>query len=100
MVFFCIADKESSLGFKLAGILTREASNRAEALEALQEARANKDTGVILITDRAAAYIEEEIKVQIDSKPIPLVLRMASRGQKPSRKSSAELLKGLGGIGV
>ena len=100
MVFFCIADKESSLGFKLAGIPTREASNRAEALEALQEAWADKNTGVILVTDRAAAYIEDEIKVHLDNKPIPLVLKLASRGQKPSRKSSSELLKGLGGIGA
>jgi vacuolar-type H+-ATPase subunit F/Vma7 len=100
MTFFCIADKESSLGFKLSGIDTREVTTRLEALEALRSARAAKDVGVILITDKAAAYIKDEIKAHINEKPIPLVLEVPSRGQTPKRRSAAELLKELAGIGV
>lgn len=100
MTFFCIADKESSLGFKLSGIDTREVSTRLEALEALRSARAAKDVGVILITDKAAAHIKDEIKAHINEKPIPLVLELPSRGQVPQRKSAAELLKELAGLGV
>ncbi len=100
MTFFCIADKESSLGFKLSGIHTSEVSSRPEALEALRLARATKDVGVILITDKAAAYIRDEIKAHINEKPIPLVLELPSRGQMPKRKSAAELLKELAGLGV
>ncbi len=98
MIFFCIADKESSLGFKLSGIETREVSTRLEALEALRVARATKDIGVILITGDAAAYIKEEVKEHITEKPIPLILEVPSRGQMPKRKSAAELLKELAGI--
>jgi len=98
MTFFCIADKESSLGFKLSGINTMEVSTRSEALEALRVARATKDVGVILITDRAGAYIKEEIQGHITEKPIPLILEVPSRGQKPKRKSAGELLKQLAGI--
>lgn len=98
MTFFCIADKESSLGFKLSGINTMEVSTRSEALEALRVARATKDVGVILVTDRAGAYIEEEVKGHITEKPIPLILEVPSRGQKPKRRSAAELLKELVGI--
>jgi vacuolar-type H+-ATPase subunit F/Vma7 len=100
MTFFCIADKESSMGFKLSGIVTREVSSRPEALEALRVARATKDVGIILITDKAAAYIKEEVKAHISEKPIPMVMEVPSRGQTPKRKSAAELLKELAGIGI
>jgi len=100
MIFFCIADKESSLGFKLSGIETREVSTRLEALEALRVARATKDVGVILITDKAAAYIKDEVKAHVTESPIPLILEVPSRGQTPKRKSAAELLKELAGIGI
>ena len=56
MTFFCIADKDSSLGFKLAGIETIEVSTRADAAEALQVARADKNTGIILVTEKAADH--------------------------------------------
>jgi V/A-type H+/Na+-transporting ATPase subunit F len=100
MIFLCIADKDSSLGFKLSGVQTLEVGNRAEALEALRLGRANKDAGVILVTDKAAEYISDEIKSHVRDNPIPLVLKIPSRGQKPQRKSAAELLKELVGIGV
>ena len=90
MTFFCIADKESSLGFKLSGIDTREVSSKPEALEALRVARATKDVGIILITDKAAGFIREEIKAHISEKPLPMVLELPSRGQTPKRKSAAE----------
>ena len=100
MTFFCIADKESCLGFKLSGIDTREVASRPEALEALRVARATKDVGIILITDKAAVFIREEIKAHISEKPLPMVLELPSRGQTPKRKSAAELLKELAGIGI
>lgn len=100
MTFFCIADKESSLGFKLSGIDTMEVSTKLEALEALRVARATKDVGVILITDKAAAYIKDEVKAHVTENPIPLILEVSSRGQIPKRKSAAELLKELAGIGI
>ena len=100
MTFFCIADKESSLGFKLSGIDTREVASKSEALEALQVARATKDVGIILITDKAAEFIREEIKAHISEKLLPMVLELPSRGQTPQRKSAAELLKELAGIGI
>jgi vacuolar-type H+-ATPase subunit F/Vma7 len=100
MTFFCIADKESSLGFKLSGVNTMEVSTRSEALEALRVAKATKDVGVILITDKASSYIKEEVEGHITQNPIPLILEVPSRGVSPKRKSAAELLKELAGIGI
>ena len=100
MKFFCIADRDSSLGFILAGIETRKVSTRPEALEALQVARATKDIGIILVTERAASLIEEEVRQHITDQPIPLVLQIPSRGEIPRAKSASELLKELVGIGM
>lgn len=100
MKFFCICDKDSGLGFRLAGIETRDVSSRSEALEALRVARATKEVGIIIITDKAASYIKKEVKFQITENPIPLILEVPSRGEKPQRRSAAELLKELAGIGI
>jgi len=100
MKFFCIADKDSSLGFRLAGIQTHQVSTRSEALEALQVAKATKDVGIILVTEKAASLIEAEVASHIEDKPIPLVLRIPSRGEIVRSKSAAELLKELVGLGM
>jgi len=100
MKFFCIADKDSGLGFKLAGIETRLVSTRTEALEALMVARATSDIGIILVTEKTAALIEEEVTQHITDQPIPLVLQIPSRGEVTRSKSAAELLKQLVGIGM
>jgi len=100
MKFFCIADKDSSLGFTLAGIETRQVSSRPEALEALQVARATRDVGIILVTDKAARLIGEEVAHHITDQPIPLVLQVPSRGEAVQTKSAAELLKELAGLGM
>jgi V/A-type H+-transporting ATPase subunit F len=100
MDLFCIADKDSCLGFKLAGLQTYEVSTRPEALEALKVARANKQVGIILVTEKAAALVSDEIGMHIEENPMPLVLEVPSRGVIRKRKSAAELLKELVGIGV
>jgi vacuolar-type H+-ATPase subunit F/Vma7 len=100
MTFFCIADKESSLGFRLAGIETREVATKPEAVEALRVARLTKDVGIILITEKAASFVREEIEERISKDPIPLVLEVPSRGEVSKRKSAGELLKELVGIGI
>ena len=100
MTFFCIADKESSLGYRLAGIETREVATRPEALEALQAARASKNAGIILVTEKAAGFLAEEIKAHLNKDPLPLLLEVPSRGSRTKHKSAAELLKELVGIGM
>jgi len=100
MNFFCIADKASSLGFMLCGVETREVDTRQEALEALQVARATKDIGVILVTEKAAALVKEEISGHIVENPLPLIIEIPSSGSTHKRAGAGELLKQLVGIGM
>lgn len=100
MNFFCIADRESSIGFKLAGIETREAGTRAEAQEALQVARSTEGVGIILITSKVALFLREQIDELIYETQYPLILEIPSRGETKKGKSASDFLKELIGISV
>ena len=98
MEFFCIAEKESALGFRLAGIPTREVGSAGAAFEALEEARAGKATGIILVTSRIADMLRGVIDEHISMNPLPLILEIPSKGDFRPRKSSSELLRQIAGM--
>lgn len=100
MNFFCIADKDSSLGFKLSGIETQEAVTRQEALEGLRVAAATEGVGVIIITSKIYSLIKDEADEIGRKNQFPLILEIPSRGETRRGKSSGDLLKELIGISV
>ncbi|MDP2929231.1 MAG: V-type ATP synthase subunit F [Candidatus Omnitrophota bacterium] len=100
MNFFCIADRASSLGFKLAGVETREVSARSEALEALKVATTAENVGIILVTRLAASLIEDELDKLMYSRKLPLILEIPSCGEERKRKSAGEVLKKAIGISI
>jgi len=100
MTFFCIADKESGLGFRLAGVDTREVSSRSEALEALKVALATEEAGVLLVTERAASFLKAELSNLMYRNQRPLILELPSRGEAPKRRSVGDYLKDIIGVSV
>ncbi|MEI8349945.1 MAG: V-type ATP synthase subunit F [Candidatus Omnitrophota bacterium] len=100
MNFFCIAEKESSLGFKFSGIEVREANSRIQAQEALRVASAIEGIGIIIITEKCASWIREEITPLLYRQELPLVLEIPSRGSRGQRKSVGEFLKEIVGVGM
>jgi V/A-type H+/Na+-transporting ATPase subunit F len=98
MDFFCIADRESGMGFRLAGVQTREVASRQEALDALKAAKGSKEVGIILITGKAADLVRGEIAVQISENPMPLILEIPSRGERRFTRSASELLRQIAGM--
>jgi V/A-type H+-transporting ATPase subunit F len=100
MIFFCIADYESSLGFKFAGIETKEVLSRTEALQALQAALARQDVGIIIITEKAASYIRQEIDEILYRQEPPLILEVPSRGEQTKKKSVSAFLKEIVGVSI
>ncbi|HTY45878.1 MAG TPA: V-type ATP synthase subunit F [Patescibacteria group bacterium] len=100
MTFFCIADKDSSLGFRLAGIETREALTRPEAEEALRLALATQDVGVILITTKVARFVKEQIEKRTYAQQMPLILEIPSRGETSKPYSAGDFLKRAIGIDI
>jgi len=100
MTFFCIADKDSSLGFRLAGIETREVASRSDALEALKVALATEESGVLLVTEKAAAFLRQELDNLMYKNQKPLILELPSRGGAPRRRGVGDYLKDLIGVSV
>jgi vacuolar-type H+-ATPase subunit F/Vma7 len=100
MKFFCIADKESSPGFKLAGVETREVSSESEAEEALNAALETEKVGVIVITEKAASLIRERVDRFVYVRQFPLLLEIPSSGQAKSKKSIDEFVREAIGISI
>lgn len=100
MNFFCIADSNSSLGFRLVGVDTREVSTRNETLEALKVALAKENVGVILVTQKVASFIRQEMDSLIYKRELPLILEIPSRGVAREKKSVSEVLKKAIGITI
>ncbi len=100
MTFFCIADKESALGFRFAGIETRDVASRNEAREALSVATAVPDVGVILVTEKVSSLIREEVDALLYERELPLILEIPSRGEVRAKRSIAEFVKRAIGISI
>ena len=100
MAFFCICDHESGIGFRLAGVTTREVNARLEAQEALKEALDSKEAQIILVSEKVSGFIREEIDELIYQHRLPLVLEIPSRGQEQERKSIRQFLKEAVGVSI
>ncbi len=101
MKFFCLGDEDTVLGFRLVGLEGRAVKSAAEAREAFAVATATQDVGIILMTERAARLIREEVEDYIYNSDFPLVLEIPdSRGPLPDRKSISDLIKEAVGISI
>ncbi|MDP2980872.1 MAG: V-type ATP synthase subunit F [Candidatus Omnitrophota bacterium] len=100
MTFFCITDKESSIGFRLAGVNTREVSSRSDGLEALKAALATEEAGVLLVTEKAASFLRQELNNLMYKNQLPLILELPSRGGSAKRRSVGDYLKDIIGVSV
>ena len=100
MRFFCIADKDSSLGFRLTGVETREVTTKTEAREAFKVALANQDIGILVITEKAANFIREEIEDYIYRQQLPLILEVPSRDTEGRSQDISEFLRKAIGISI
>ena len=100
MEFFCIADRESSLGFRLAGLDTRDVSSKEEADKAWQEALAKPGLGIVLITNKAADFIRAEIDKIVYERELPLILEIPSKGGRVEGGGVEDFLKSALGINI
>lgn len=62
MRFVCIGDRETAVGFRLAGVEARQATTPEEARAALKEMAARHDCGIVVLTEGLADGIRAEIE--------------------------------------
>jgi len=101
MKFFVIGDRETVLGFRLVGVEGRIATEREEALAALSEVVAMKEAGVVLVTERVAATIREEVEQRLYGFGFPLLLEIPdSSGPDPERMKLEDVVRSAVGISI
>jgi V/A-type H+-transporting ATPase subunit F len=76
MKFYVIGDRQTVLGFRLVGIDGTDVETREEALGALKAAVAEKEVGIILITEAIAAQVRDEVEARLYGMGFPLVLEI------------------------
>lgn len=89
-----IADKDTSLGFALTGIKDLYiVDTRKEAKSALADVMQNSEIGVVIITERYAHSLREEIARWREEKPLyPLIVEVSDKKGKMTREDPIRLL--------
>ena len=101
MNFFVIGDRETVLGFRFVGVEGTIATLRVEALAALEQAVERKDVGVVLVTEKVAAEIRDEVDARLYGFGFPLVLEIPdSSGPAPDRPKIEEVVRKAVGISI
>jgi V/A-type H+/Na+-transporting ATPase subunit F len=100
MKFFLVGDKETVLGFSLAGIEGVVAESNAEVLAALRQAARRTDIGICLITEKLAERVRPVLdKMLLRKKGCTLILEIPDRlGHLPERRSVEDFA--LSALGV
>ena len=101
MTFYCIADEVTVRGFRLAGVAGRAVATAAEAAEALAEAVARPDCGIVILLDKVAAGIRTQVDAIRLERERPLIVEIPGpEGPLAGRRSLRALVQEAVGISV
>lgn len=96
-----IGHPEAVLGFSLAGVAGRPATNAEEADQAINETLATPDVGIILVTEDVAAMIETRMNELKMKSTVPLVVEIPGPAGPPAGKQAlSEIVKRAIGIKI
>ena len=88
MKVLVIGHPEAVLGFSLAGVSGRVATTAEEVNQALDEAQASKDIGIVLVTQDVAQLIPSRMERLKLRSTVPLVVEIPSQGVDPEGQES------------
>jgi len=101
MKFFVIGDEHTVTGFSLVGVQGAVAQDGKEAGDALERVTLEKEAGVILITERLAAEIREQVNQHVYAGRFPLVVEIPDRkGPLENRLDVREVVRRSIGVSV
>ncbi len=92
MKVLVIGHPEAVLGFSLAGVSGRLAATAAEVNQALDDAQASRDVGIVLVTQDVARLIPARMEYLKLRSTVPLIVEI------PARSTSTEDQASLGDI--
>lgn len=101
MEFYCIADEYTVRGFRLAGIGSEIAETPEQARDAIDAAVARPDCGIIIITEKVAAWVRPQVDTIRLERERPLIVEIPGPGRPlPGRRSLRELIEEAVGVSV
>ncbi len=99
--FHIIGDRDSVLGFQLAGVTASPVASEAEAREAFRAATAGKACEILIVTDLVGKWLEEEITAHRLAAKLPFLVHVGDIwGTEVPRRSLESLIQEAVGIKV
>jgi len=94
-----IGDEDTVLGFEMVGVSGRTARDPDEAQRAFRAALEEKETGIIIMTERVADMIRPLVDRYLFTESFPLIVEIPDRkGREPDRPGIRELVNAAIGI--
>jgi V/A-type H+-transporting ATPase subunit F len=101
MEFYVIADEHTVTGFNLVGIGGEAVESADEAREALKKAFSSSDIGIIILTEKIAAAVREEVEEYVFGHSFPLIIEVPDRtGPLEGRISIRQMVRSAVGVKV
>jgi V/A-type H+-transporting ATPase subunit F len=99
MKYAIIGDEDTIIGFGILGVPGKIAANAEQAQRAFEAVLEDKDTGIIIITERIADMIRPIVNKYLFTIGFPLVVEIPDRnGIKPDRPGIKEMVNAAIGI--
>ncbi len=99
MRYFIIGDEDTVLGFGMVGVEGKIVEDKDSAESAFNHALKDHSIGVVIITERAAEYIREEVDAYHFSEQFPLIVEIPDRkGRIAGRPGLREMVNEAIGI--
>ena len=99
MKYHVIGDEDTVLGFGMAGVNGDVVADADQALASFNEALADSDIGIILMTERTADMMRQTVDKFMFTKNFPLIVEIPDRnGRIPGRADIRETVNRAIGI--
>ena len=93
MKYSIIGDEDTVLGFGMVGVSGKVATSADEAQRAFQAILEDKETSIIIITERIADMIRSTVDKYLFTVSFPLIVEIPDRkGTKPGRPGIKEMV--------
>ncbi|NLT77762.1 MAG: hypothetical protein GXX98_14660 [Planctomycetes bacterium] len=93
MRYSIIGDEDTVLSFAIVGVAGKVARNAEEAQQAFAELLGDKETGIVIVTERVADMMRSTVDRYVFTESFPLIVEIPDRhGSLPDRPGIKEMV--------
>jgi V/A-type H+-transporting ATPase subunit F len=90
--FIVVTDRESAIGFRLAGADAYEAAGPEQARAVIQSLSSKAETGILAVNEDILASLDDKFRDRLEKMRKPIVIPVPSRSKGIDKKSYMERL--------